>query len=105
MKTAGPVLGKDAGSPIPVKSMGAEYTYLQAHPCECGGEWGVEQQALLSTAQETYFVDELTVRCSRCGSASSFFFRVEQTAEEAEVELQALEDALGELEEAEAARE
>jgi len=81
-------LGKEVSNPVPVKSVGAEYTYLQVHPCECGEEWIVKKQRLVSKGSGA-FPDELTVQCNSCGSESSFFFRVERTAEEAEAELQA----------------
>jgi hypothetical protein len=86
-------LGKDVSNPVPVKSVGAEYTYLQVHPCECGEEWIVKKQRLVSKGSGA-FPDELTVQCNSCGSESSFFFRVERTAEEAEAELQAGEAEL-----------
>ena len=81
-------LGKEVSNPVPVKSVGAEYTYLQVHPCECGEEWIVKKQRLVSKRSGAV-LDELTVQCNSCGSESSFFFRVERTAEEAEAELQA----------------
>ena len=81
-------LGKEVSNPVPVKSVEAEYTYLQVHPCECGEEWIVKKQRLVSKGSGA-FPDELTVQCNSCGSESSFFFRVERTAEEAEAELQA----------------
>ena len=97
-------LGKEVSNPVPVKSVGAEYTYLQVHPCECGEEWIVKKQRLVSKGSGA-FPDELTVQCNSCGSESSFFFRVERTAEEAEAELQAgeaelqaLKDSLAEAE-------
>jgi len=86
-------LGKDVSNPVPVKSVEAEYTYLQVHPCECGEEWIVKKQRLVSKGSGA-FPDELTVQCNSCGSESSFFFRVERTAEEAEAELQAGEAEL-----------
>ena len=86
-------LGKDVSNPVPVKSVGAEYTYLQVHPCECGEEWIVKKQRLVSKGSGA-FPDELTVQCNSCGSESSFFFRVERTAEEAEAKLQAFKDSL-----------
>ena len=86
-------LGKEVSNPVPVKSVGAEYTYLQVHPCECGEEWIVKKQRLVSKGSGA-FPDELTVQCNSCGSESSFFFRVERTAEEAEAELQAGEAEL-----------
>jgi hypothetical protein len=87
-------LGKDVSNPVPVKSVGAEYTYLQVHPCECGEEWIVKKQRLVSKGSGAYRIDELTVQCNSCGSESSFFFRVERTAEEAEAKLQAFKDSL-----------
>ncbi len=97
-------LGKEVSNPVPVKSVEAEYTYLQVHPCECGEEWIVKKQRLVSKGSGA-FPDELTVQCNSCGSESSFFFRVERTAEEAEAELQAgeaklqaLKDSLAEAE-------
>ena len=86
-------LGKEVSNPVPVKSVGAEYTYLQVHPCECGEEWIVKKQRLVSKGSGA-FPDELTVQCNSCGSESSFFFRVERTAEEAEAKLQAFKDSL-----------
>ena len=86
-------LGKEVSNPVPVKSVGAEYTYLRVHPCECGEEWIVKKQRLVSKGSGA-FPDELTVQCNSCGSESSFFFRVERTAEEAEAELQAGEAEL-----------
>ena len=87
-------LGKDVSNPVPVKSVEAEYTYLQVHPCECGEEWIVKKQRLVSKGSGAYRIDELTVQCNSCGSESSFFFRVERTAEEAEAKLQAFKDSL-----------
>ena len=86
-------LGKDVSNPVPVKSVGAEYTYLQVHPCECGEEWIVKKQRLVAKRSGAV-LDELTVQCNSCGSESSFFFRVERTAEEAEAKLQAFKDSL-----------
>ena len=87
-------LGKDVSNPVPVKSVEAEYTYLQVHPCACGDEWLVKKQRLVSKGSGACRIDELTVQCNSCGSESSFFFRVERTAEEAEAELQAGEAKL-----------
>ena len=86
-------LGKEVSNPVPVKSMEAEYTYLQVHPCECGEEWLVKKQRLVAKRSGAV-LDELTVQCNSCGRESSFFFRVERTAEEAEAKLQALKDSL-----------
>ena len=87
-------LGKEVSNPVPVKSVGAEYTYLQVHPCECGEEWIVKKQRLVAKGSGACRIDELTVQCNSCGRESSFFFRVERTAEEAEAELQAGEAEL-----------
>jgi len=87
-------LGKEVSNPVPVKSVGAEYTYLQVHPCECGEEWIVKKQRLVSKGSGAYRIDELTVQCISCGRESSFIFRVERTAEEAEAKLQAFKDSL-----------
>jgi hypothetical protein len=86
-------LGKEVSNPVPVKSVEAEYTYLQVHPCACGEEWSVKKQRL-EAKRSGAVLDELTVQCNSCGRESSFFFRVERTAEEAEAKLQAFKDSL-----------
>ena len=91
-------LGKEVSNPVPVKSVEAEYTYLQVHPCACGEEWIVKKQRLVAKGSGACRIDELTVQCNSCGSESLFFFRVERTAEEAEAKLQALKDSLAEAE-------
>ncbi|MFN8627068.1 MAG: hypothetical protein U0587_13940 [Candidatus Binatia bacterium] len=86
-------------TPITVKSVGAEYAYLRAHPCTCGGAWRVERQAVMPPSEDSVFVDSLSVRCEACGSESSVVFRLKQSSADAEVELRELEDFLGKLEE------
>jgi hypothetical protein len=94
MDTSKPIPGNTADNPIGVRTVGGEYGYLENHPCTCGGAWQVGLQVLVPGAQGAPFVDQLNVRCTACGNESAFFFRVEGTAEEAEAELQAVEDAL-----------
>jgi hypothetical protein len=60
-------LGKEVSNPVPVKSMEAEYTYLQFHPCECGEEWIVKKQRLVAKGSGACRIDELTVQCHSCG--------------------------------------
>ena len=74
-----PNKGDDPLDIIPVSSVGDEYTYLQQHPCTCGGSWDLEMQAAMKTPGQPshVYVDRLNVRCDQCGKQSAFHFRVD----------------------------
>ena len=61
---------------IAVGSVGAEYAYLAQHPCECGGRWEVQIQAVQESDNPDLLIDVLEVACPECSATRSFVFEV-----------------------------
>lgn len=58
---------------VSVNSIREEYDYIRAHPCECGGAWDRQRQALIFSDEKIPF-DQISVKCHSCARDGEFWF-------------------------------
>jgi hypothetical protein len=65
--------------PIPVTDIPEEYSFMKAHPCECGGGWSILVQSVgkWPGAPAHLKYDVIQASCKSCGRKSNFHFLVD----------------------------